>query len=240
MAGAIDRSGGARTSRKCNFTEKPNMKISKYFSLVVVTLLPPLTGFSQTANPPTASQPSARSNLSPDASDVAKLAQSGVGDDVIRAFIAQSQSYYNLSAADIAALKAAGVSSQAVTKMLDHDGALRAQQASASLPASTPSSAQVATRPSDTTTSSTAAANPPSAHTTVVVQSATPPPQVEVVPVSPGPDYLWTPGSWSWNGGAWIWIGGHWHYPVRPGHVWIGGYWGGHGRGRAWVGGHWR
>jgi hypothetical protein len=205
-----------------NITERPNMKISKYFLLLAVTMLPPLTGFSQTTNPPTASQASAPSNLSSGATDVAKLAQSGVSDDVIRAFIAQSQSYYNLSAADIAALKNAGVSSQAVTTMLNHDGALRTQQPSPSPAASTPSPPQIATTQSDMASSSPTA-NPAVANTTVVVQSTPPPPEVEVVPISPGPDYVWDPGWWSWNGGAWFWIGGRWHYPVRPGHVWFNG-----------------
>jgi hypothetical protein len=70
------------------------------------------------------------------------------------------------------------------------------------------------------------------------VQSTPPPPEVEGVPISPGPDYLWTPGYWSWNGGAWIWLGGRWHYPVRPGHVWFNGNFY-HGRGaEPFRGGH--
>ena len=63
------------------------MKISKYFTLLAVTMLPLLTGFSQTTNPPAASTAGAHSNLSPGAAEVAKLVQSGVSDDVIRAFI---------------------------------------------------------------------------------------------------------------------------------------------------------
>src|SRR6185295_13739511 len=107
----------------------------------------------------------------------------------------------NLSGADIATLKNAGVSSQALTGMMNHDTALRAKEQPSSPPAPIPVTPQAAvTQP-----------GPP------------PPPQVEVLPVAPGPDYLWAPGYWSWYGGAWIWVGGgyyprggYYHYP-RPG-----------------------
>jgi len=194
-------------------------------------------GFSQTTNPPTASQASAPSNLSSGATDVAKLAQSGVSDDVIRAFIEQSQSYYNLSGADITALKNAGVSSQVLTAMLNHDSALRGQVQSASPVAATVVAPQPTVTQSDAVPATAITSQMP-ATTTVVTQSEPPPPQLEVIPISLGPDYLWTPGWWSWNGGAWIWIGGRWHYPVRPGHVWFHGNFY-HGRGaEPFRGGH--
>jgi hypothetical protein len=68
---------------------------------------------------------------------------------------------------------------------------------------------------------------------------APPPPalKVEVVPVSPGPDYMWTPGWWSWNGYDYIWFGGYWDFPVRPGHVWHDGRFY-HGRGVEVIRGH--
>jgi len=96
-----------------NGFRKADMGIPKHFTLLVVTMLPLLGGFSQTVNPPAVSQANAPSNLSSGAAEVAKPAQSGVSGDVVPAFIGQSHSYYNLSAADIAALKNAGVSSQA-------------------------------------------------------------------------------------------------------------------------------
>jgi hypothetical protein len=74
-----------------------------------------------------------------------------------------------------------------------------------------------------------------------VVTEAPPPQQVEVVPVSPGPTYVWVPGYWSVGvGGHWVWIGGR--YAVRP-HlhaVWVGGRWVTQGHGYVWVAGHWR
>jgi hypothetical protein len=76
-----------------------------------------------------------------------------------------------------------------------------------------------------------------SAGTNPVAPSQPPPPQAEVIPVSPGADYLWTPGWWSWNGDAWIWFGGYWGHPTRPGHVWYHGNFY-HGRGAESLGGH--
>jgi len=214
------------------------MRIPKCFTLLTVAMTPLLAGFSQTVNPSTTSGAKAPAILPSSADEVVRLAQSGVGDPVVLAFIGQSHSFYNLSGADITALNNAGVSSQILTAMLNHDSALRAQEQSPSPAAAT----IVAPQPTVTqpgALSATAIPNQTPA-TPVITRSEPPPPLVEVIPVSPGPDYLWTPGCWSWNGGAWIWIGGGWHYPVRPGHPWVGGYWGGHGRGRVWVGGHWR
>jgi hypothetical protein len=196
---------GRKTKRQI-ITERPNMKLPKYFTLLMVLMSPVLSGYSQAATSPSpaVSQPSAASNLSPPAAEVASLAQSGVGDDVVKAFIAQSHSYYKLSGADIAALKNAGVSSQALTEMMNHDSALRAQEQSSSPPAP-PAPIPV------TPQAAVAQPGPP------------PPPQVEILPVAPGPDYLWAPGYRSWYGGAWIWVGGgyyprggYYHYP-HPG-----------------------
>jgi len=77
------------------------------------------------------------------------------------------------------------------------------------------------------------------AQATVVAPSAPPAPQVEVVPVSPGPYYVWAPGYWGWNGG-WVWIGGQWIVRPRPGAIWVGGHWGRRGHGYVWIGGRWR
>jgi hypothetical protein len=213
------------------------MSNPKCFTLLAVAMLPLVAGFSQTVDLSTTSPPKAPAILPSSADEVVRVAQSGVGDSVVLAFIGQSHSYYNLSGADITALKNAGVSSQVLTAMLNHDSALRVQEHTSS----PVTAAAVAPQPTVTqpgAASSTAIANQ-TPTTTMITQSEPPPPLVEVIPVSPGPDYVWAPGCWSWNGGAWIWIGGGWHYPVRPGHVWIGGHWGGHGRGHVWVSGHW-
>ncbi len=68
-----------------------------------------------------------------------------------------------------------------------------------------------------------------------------PPPAVpaEVVPVAPGPTYVWTPGYWAWNG-RWVWVGGCYVARPRPQAVWVRGRWAPHGHGYVWVGGYWR
>jgi hypothetical protein len=210
------------------------MRIPKCFTLLSVAMLPLLAGFSQTVNPSTT--PQANAPLPSSADEVVRLAQSAVGDQVVLAFIGQSQSYYNLSGADIAALKNAGISSQVLTAMLNHDSALRAQAQSSSPVAATAVAPQPTVTPSGTVSATAITSQTPA--TTVVTQSEPPPPQVEVVPISPGLDYVWDPGWWSWNGGAWFWIGGRWHHPVRPGHVWFNGNFH-HGRGaEPFHGGH--
>ena len=51
----------------------------------------------------------------------------------------------------------------------------------------------------------------------LVTDQAPPPQQVEVVPVAPGPEYVWMPGYWSVGvGGGWVWIGGRYAIPPRP------------------------
>jgi hypothetical protein len=214
-------SGGTKTPHtrfKAEQTERPKMKIQQSFAVLAIAMLQLLTASAQ--NSPTSNSSSgAAYKLSPGASEVAKLAQSGVGDDVVLSYIGQSQIYYNLSAADIVGLESAGVSSQAVTAMLNHDSALHNQQLAANPAASAASSTPATT------------AQPITAATTIVVTPPpAPAPQVEVIPVSPAPDYVWTPGCWSWDGSVWVWFGGYWGYPVRPGHVWHnGGFY--HGRG---------
>ena len=75
----------------------------------------------------------------------------------------------------------------------------------------------------------------------VVTDQAPPPQQVEVVPVAPGPEYVWMSGYWSVGvGGGWVWIGGRYAIPPRPHAVGVRGHWGRHGRGYVWIGGRWR
>src|SRR5947207_15123531 len=144
------------------------------------------------------------------------------------------KSYYNLSGADITALKNAGVSAQVLTAMLTHDSALREQEQSSS----TVTATAVAPQPTVTRPGAVSAIVNQTPTTTVIPQSEPPPPQVEFIPVSAGPDCLWTPGCWSWNGGPWIWFGGYWGHPTRPGHVWFRGNFY-HGRGaESFRGGH--
>lgn len=57
----------------------------------------------------------------------------------------------------------------------------------------------------------------------VVVEGAPPPapPYVDVVTLSPGPDFIWIGGAWFWGGGRWQWERGHWARPPHRGAVWV-------------------
>src|SRR5439155_6651355 len=75
---------------------------------------------------------------------------------------------------------------------------------------------------------------------TVVVTEAPPAPQTEVIPVAPGPDYVWVGGYWRREGPRWVWTPGRYTLRPRPAAVWVPGHWVAHRRGWAWVPGHWR
>jgi hypothetical protein len=113
------------------------------------------------------------------------------------------------------------------TFVLPHE----AVQRTAPAPQVTPPPAEVAAPPP----AQVVAAPPP--QQTVVVQP--PPPRVEVVPVVPGPGYVWVNGYWSWNG-AWIWVPGRYTFPPRPHALWVGGGWVHERHGWRWHHGHWR
>lgn len=114
--------------------------------------------------------------------DLLKMAAAGVGDDVLMAYVRNSNATFNLSADDIIALANDKVGSSVIRAVLNHD-------ARAAAPA--PSSA-----------STTAPLNPD--------PSAAPAPLVEVVPAAPGQDYVWIPGYWSWGINGWVWVYGNW------------------------------
>src|ERR1051325_724956 len=69
--------------------------------------------------------------LSPGVAEVVRLAESGVSQDVILAYIQNSNNQFNLSADQILYLKDVGLSSEMVTAMLNRDSVLRNQPQSA-------------------------------------------------------------------------------------------------------------
>jgi hypothetical protein len=75
---------------------------------------------------------------------------------------------------------------------------------------------------------------------TVVRIGPPPPPPRQVVPVAPGPRYVWEPGYYRYRGGAYIWVPGR--YAIPPGRytVWVPGRWVPRGGGYVWIAGHWR
>src|SRR5437762_14007814 len=80
---------------------------------------------SDTVPSMTAGATTVATNISPAAADVIRLAESGVGDDVVLAYIQNSQSTFNLGADDVLYLRDVGVSSTVITAMLNHDTTLR-------------------------------------------------------------------------------------------------------------------
>ncbi len=74
----------------------------------------------------------------------------------------------------------------------------------------------------------------------VVVQQAPPAAQVEVIPVSPGPAYVWAPGYWYWGGNRWLWYRGAYVIRPRAHAVWVSPHYVRRGGGYVWVGGYWR
>jgi len=64
--------------------------------------------------------------------------------------------------------------------------------------------------------------------------------QVEVVPASPGPAYVWTPGFYVWGGGGYAWRGGRWVVPPAGYRTWHPGSWARGPNGHHWTPGHWR
>ncbi len=178
---------------------------------------------------------SAPHELPPSASEVLKLSQAGMGDDVITAYINNSQAFFNLTANDILALKNAGLSSPVLAAMLSHDSNLRKQMQQAVAAPAPMTAPAVSPTPAPAPTVQT-----PTTPAPVVVEQAPPAPQVEVIPATPGVEFDWAPGYWSWRGGVWVWVGGTWVHRPHPGMVWVGGRWAPHGHGYIWVGGHWR
>ena len=145
------------------------------------------------------------------AADVKALSQARISDDVIISQIRNSHTVYHLSAADIIDLHNAGVSQPVINFMINTPTTMAGGPA-----------VPVTPQPN-----------------AVVVEGPPPPAPVEVVTVSPGPDYVWIGGEWVWNGG-WVWVAGHWALPPYPHTVWIRGYWGRGPHGYYRVRGHWR
>jgi len=214
------------------------MKNTKWVGLVTALAFPLLSGYAQTpeaAAPgaPAQAQTAAPVNLSPGAAEVVRLAGSGVGDDVVLAYIQNSQAPFTLSADDVLYLKDIGLSPQVTSAMLGHDSTLRGQPQQQYAPA-----AAVQPPPSPV-------APPPSAQVPPPPQPAAPPPAyVTSAPADVSYFYndLSPYGTWvSLEGYGWCWQprtvvmarswrpycdGGHWVY-TDAGWFWQSDYsWG--------------
>src|SRR6266446_8227719 len=115
--------------------------------------LPLLSGYAQpppTSIPssPVPGQPAAPvpAAVSPAVAEVLRLAESGVSEDVVMAYIQNSPAGFNLSADQILYVRDLGLSSQVITAMLNRDAALRSQPPP-SQPATEPEPAPAPTVP---------------------------------------------------------------------------------------------
>jgi hypothetical protein len=206
---------------------------------------------------PIAAPPSAP--ISGPGAEVFKLAQSGVGDDVVIAFVNNSTSKYNLSADDILALKDAGLSQNVISAMISHDHGTAGSKQTGRSPApvmgsnnptvsSGPSYEQKLYASSTSSTpanqyapqySSPTVPNAPTVGVAPVVSNAQANAQIVEAPASPpaAPRQVEvvpvSPGpAYYWVPGYWAWRGGGW--------VWIRGTWVLPPRhGAVWVSGHW-
>jgi hypothetical protein len=254
----------------------------KWFGSVAAAALPLLAGDAQTPSPTASSTPAApaapkpgeaaratQSGFAPNVAEVVKLARSNVGDEVVIAFIKNSQSPYRLSAGDVLALKDAGLSSPVVAAMLSRDTALRPQhEALASTPAGTPATSSPYTyqqkRYGPAPDAEATPANPPAlapagAQPALPAQPASPvqpmppvqpAPQAQPVPpqqpVAPAPALVQQPPPAPQvevvapaPGPGYYWAPGYWSW--RGGAwVWIGGCWAPRPYpGAVWIGGRW-
>src|SRR5436189_1946211 len=110
-----------RRSRKC-------MKKAKWVSFLTTITLPLILSHAQPPAPqvapeaiqapPVAPVPT---NLSPAVGEVVRLAESGVGEDIIIAYIQNSQAPFEVSADQVLYLRDIGLSSQMITAMLNRD-----------------------------------------------------------------------------------------------------------------------
>jgi hypothetical protein len=96
------------------------MKSTKWLALMAAVTIPLLSGYAQ-------APAAGAANISPGAAEVVKLAGSGVGDDVVLAYVQNSQDLFNLTADNVLYLRDVGVSQPVITAMLNHDSALHNQ-----------------------------------------------------------------------------------------------------------------
>ena len=84
------------------------------------------------------------------------------------------------------------------------------------------------------------ASNPPPRTGVEYVVREPPGERVEVIPVTPGTEYIWVKGHWAWRHNDYEWIPGHWVVPERGFREWVPGRWERERRGWYYIEGRWR
>lgn len=64
--------------------------------------------------------------------------------------------------------------------------------------------------------------------------------QVEVIPSSPGFNYVWVGGHWGYYNSNYRWVRGNWVVPASGFRTWSPGRWDRDGHGWYFINGHWR
>jgi hypothetical protein len=83
---------------------------------------------------------------------------------------------------------------------------------------------------------------PASVQGEVVVEEeppAPPPPENEVVPASPGVEYVWVHGYHRWDGHHYVWVRGRYEHRPHANAQWRVAHWEARGRGHVWIEGNW-
>jgi hypothetical protein len=198
------------------------MKSTKWVAFMAAVTIPLLSGYAQVP-------PAGAANISPNAAEVIKLASSGVGDDVVLAFVQNSQAPFDLTADNVLYLRDLGVSQPVITAMLNHDSAFRAQAPQETQPPYAPTPAQVAPAPAMAPTPAPEAP-PPQAAPAPASYVGSPPPDVsyfynDLAPYGswvslPGVGWCWQPsvvvvnrgwrpycdsGHWVYTDDGWFW-----------------------------------
>src|SRR5256885_15056774 len=86
---------------------------------------PPPGGQVAEAPPPGKPENAVQVNISPAAAEIVRLAESGLGDEVVSSYVTNSQTAFNLSADDIVYLKDVGISEAVISLMMSHDRQIR-------------------------------------------------------------------------------------------------------------------
>jgi hypothetical protein len=229
------------------------MKSTQWVAFIAAVTIPLLSANAQVP-------PAGAANISPNAAEVVKLASSGVGDDVVLAFVQNAQAPFDLTADNVLYLRDLGVSQPVITSMLNHDSAFRSRPPEASAQSYAPAPAAAVPAPAPEAVAPQTAAAP-------AIYVSGPPPDVnyfynDLAPYGtwvslPNVGWSWQPsvvvvnhgwrpycdaGHWVYTDGGWFWQSdytwgwapfhyGRWYLDAHCGWVWLPGrVWG-----PAWV-----
>ena len=214
------------------------MTLKPLAAVAALVLLPFVSIYAQAPAAP---------QLSPAAAEVVRLAGAGTSEDVVLAYVQNSQAPFELNADQILYLKDLGVPSPVVTAMLNHDSAFHAQApvpaaeapapAAAPMPVGAPAAAPLAEQGPPPGAAPGPMGAPAPAPAPVQMAASTPPPDVGYFYNDLAPYGTWVdlPGSgWCWQptvitttvGWQPYCHGGHWAY-TDAGWFWASDYtWG--------------